>query len=163
MAEIYCSHNFYGAFRKPEEPVYDAAFNDLRSLSSEGIIEGPFALSVGDRQDSADVFVSIWRLERVVPDKGWSYDGDTDPYGNLPHRYTRRFNPAAVAPDEIVHAFKQFLFCPCVGGPRCTECGEPIGGRGESRMVASEAHLVRMAPFCERHLSEFDARRGGAR
>jgi hypothetical protein len=161
MAHIECSQWFQGVHRKPDEPFYNQAFTDLLSLHADGIIEGPFILSIGDKQGSADVFVTVWRDAKIFPDSGWIYEVDNEGNNGLVHRYTKAFNPGASTPDEIVFAFKQLLFCPFQESAKCAKCREPIGPDGECRMfgsgVGGAGSLIRMLPLCKKHLDERDA------
>src|SRR5258708_34825937 len=70
MAYIECTHVFQGIHRKPDEPFYDQAFTDLQSLHKDGIIDGSFRLSIGDRQGSPDVWVTIWRSGKTDTPEG---------------------------------------------------------------------------------------------
>jgi hypothetical protein len=106
MAEIDCWHAFFSVHHTSDEPIYDAAFAELRRLAADGLIRGRFRVSVGERQGSSQVFATIWSAEPSVVAGEWQYAAGEE---GLPHSYTRGFNPAATTPTDIVAAVKEML------------------------------------------------------
>lgn len=109
MAYFDATHYFMGVHRTPDFPVYDAFIQEAKKMWTDGLIAGEGCrIQLGDRQNSDQVFATVWRTVQVQAAPGWKLDLDAGEDA-LKFRYTRAFNPATTSPQVIVDAVRALL------------------------------------------------------